>query len=77
MSPPVRLNRMGYGIDSPLSKVVGLLFATVAMGYVVIRQAWGFRIDALGDGPVEIALAVGAALVLGTLLVLNDNAFEG
>jgi len=68
---------MVFRIDSPLSKVVGLLFATVALGYVVVRQAWGFRIDALGGGPVEIALSVGAVLVLGALLILNDNAFEG
>jgi len=68
---------MVFRIDSPLSKVVGLLFATVALGYVVVRQAWGFRIDALGGGPVEIALSVSAVLVLGALLILNDNAFEG
>ena len=68
---------MGYGSDSPLSRAVGLLFATIAVGYVVIRQAWSFRIDALGNGTVGIALAVAAVLVLGTLVVLNDNAFEG
>ncbi|WP_135363086.1 hypothetical protein [Halosimplex halophilum] len=68
---------MGFRIESPLAKAAGLLFATVALGYVVIREAWGFRIDALGSGPVEVALAVGAVLVVGALLVLTDNAFEG
>ncbi|MFC7141943.1 hypothetical protein ACFQMA_19160 [Halosimplex aquaticum] len=68
---------MGFRIDSPLSKVAGLLFATVALGYVVIREAWGFRFDAFGGGPVGTALAVLAVLILAILLITTDNAFEG
>jgi|GEM_PF-2243804 len=68
---------MGYGSDSTLSNVVGLLFATVALGYVVIRQAWGFRIDALGSDTAGIAVAVGAVIVVGALWIFTDDAFEG
>ncbi|WP_415382267.1 hypothetical protein [Halosimplex sp. TS25] len=67
---------MGFRIDSPLSKAAGLLFATVALGYVVIREAWGFRLDAFGGGTAGTALAVLAVVVLAVLMITTDNAFE-
>ncbi|WP_459191418.1 hypothetical protein [Halosimplex sp. J119] len=66
---------MGFRIDSPLAKAVGLLFATLAVGYVVVREAWGFSLDAMGDGAVGTALGVLAVLILAVLMITTDNAF--
>lgn len=68
---------MGFRLDTPLFKTVGLVFATVAFGYVVIREATGFRLDGLGGGPLGTALAVLAVVVLAVLWITTDNAFEG
>jgi len=68
---------MGFRIDSPLSRVIGLCFAALAGGYVVFRQALGFRLDAFGSGPVGTGLALLAVLVLAILMITTDNAFEG
>lgn len=67
---------MGFRLDSPLSEIIGLCFATLAGGYVVFRQALGFRLDAIGSGPVGIGLGILAVVVLAILMITTDNAFE-
>jgi len=68
---------MGFRIDTPLSKAVGLVFATVAFGFVAVREATGFRLDGLGGGPVGTALAVLAVVVFAVIWITSDTAFEG
>ena len=68
---------MGFRLDSPLSRVVGLVFLTVAVGLVVVREALGVRLDGFGGGPVGTVLGVLAVVALAVIWITTDDAFEG